>query len=99
MASPDIKKINRGLLEKVGVAQPILNRIKSNPQLAHVHDSNLLFNGDSRWNQHVVMDTFNEIVKSYDADCYNSIIENKEIPGAIKTFFNEAYNYRFRGSI
>lgn len=95
----DTEKMNNDLLKKVSIAHPILNRIKANPHLAHVHDSNLLFNGDSRWNQHVVIDTFNEIVKSYGANCYNNIIENRDIPKNVKSFFSEAYNYKFRGSI
>jgi len=90
-----LRKVNKEALEKVCLAQPILNKIVSNPQLANVHDISLLRLGESRWNRHFVMDTLIEIMDSYKAERYNNIESNAEIPEEVKEFVRTAYNYKF----
>lgn len=82
-------KINSDMLEKVNLAQPIFDKIILHPGLAYVQARE----GDSRWNQHIVADTFNEIISVYGANCYNNIMCNQNIPEKVKTFFHETFNH------
>jgi hypothetical protein len=91
----DINEINAKALEKVIIAQPILNKIKLYPELVNVHDSVLSALGDSRWNGHFVLDTFDEIISLYEIGCYNEIMNKKDVPVSVKKFFNDMFNYKF----
>jgi len=95
----NINTINQKALEKVCLAQPVLNKIRLNPQLTNVQDPVLSALGEKRWGGHFVNDTLLDIMKLYGVEYYNTVINDREnIPKKVKEFVRDAYNYRFRGS-
>jgi len=90
-----LEDINKEALWKVKVAQPILDKIKSNPELENVHDPVLSRLHDSRWNKHFVLDTLNEVGNIYNVNTYNEVSGNESIPQEVKSFLLDAIKYKF----
>ncbi|MEK6833540.1 MAG: hypothetical protein AABY32_05835 [Nanoarchaeota archaeon] len=87
----DIQKINKEALEKVCLAQPILNKLIVNPSLACFHDSVLSKIGESRWSGHFVRDTLYDIMNMYSAKNPN------DIPEQVQEFVKGANNFLYGG--
>jgi hypothetical protein len=91
----DIDKINESALEKVSLAQPILDKLEVNPSLANFHDPVLSKMGESRWNGHFVEDTLSDIKNMYGVGGYDEIIKAKNIPQEVKSFVSATLLYKF----
>jgi hypothetical protein len=95
MIEKDIQEINAKALEKVSLAQPILDEIKIYPELTNFHAPVLSKLGDSRWRGHFVLDTLDEVAALYNANCYNDIKNESDVPQEVKKFFMDAIGYKF----
>jgi hypothetical protein len=94
------EKINKKALEKVLLAQPILDKIMANPQLENFRDSKLNKMGYTSLRKNFVYGAFSDIMKLYGMDDYNKIVSNESIPEEVKIFVKDVYNYKFeRGLI
>jgi len=89
MSLKNIEKINQEASEKVNLAQPILDKIILNPQLANLHDPALSKLGDSRWSGHFVRDTLYDIMGMYSTKNPNDVPENIQnfVKGANKFLY------------
>ena len=85
----NIEKINQEASRKVRLAQPILDKIISNPQLVNLHDPVLSKLGDSRWNGHFVSDTLYDIIGMYSTKNPNDVPEDVQnfVKGANKFLY------------
>jgi len=85
----DMQTINKEALEKVCLAQPILNKIISNPQLTNFHDPTLSKLGDSRWSGHFVRDTLYDFMRMYSTKNPNDVPEDIQnfVKGANKFLY------------
>lgn len=91
----DIKEINKNVLEKICLAQTILDKIKIHPELINVQDPALIKLKDSRWNGHFIFSTLDEVAALYNAGCYDDIKNKEDIPQEVKKFVMDAGGYRF----
>ena len=91
MILKDIEKINQEASEKVNLAQSILDKIISNPQLVNLHDPVLSKLGDSRWNGHFVSDTLYDIMDMY------STKHPSEAPEIVQNFVKGANKFLYGG--
>jgi len=85
----DIEKTNKEALEKVCLAQPILNKIISNPSLVEAHDPILSALGDSRHNKYLIMDTVTEIREMYRTEHPDSV------PKQVQIFVKDANRFLY----
>jgi hypothetical protein len=91
----DIDKINESALEKVSLAQPILDKIRANPSLVNIQDISLSNLHDSRWNGHFILDTLDEIASLYNAYCLKDLSNVQGVPQEVKKFYGDAIDYKF----
>lgn len=91
----DIEKINKTALEKVCLAQKILDKIKLHPELKYVQDKALYHLRTSNWNNDFVLNTLDEVALLYNANCYNDIKDEKDVPAEVKKFFLDGIGYKF----
>ena len=88
----DIKQINQKALRKILIAQPILNKIKENPNLIYAHDPVLSVLREPRQNKYFVMHTLTDIMEMY-------MTENPDnIPEQVQNFVEKANNFLYGGS-
>ena len=83
--------INLEASEKVSLAQPILDKIILNPQLANFHDPVLSKLHDSRWSGHFVRDTLYEITRMYSTQ------HPDNMPEQVQKFVSEANKFLYGG--
>lgn len=86
MIEKDIEKFNKEALEKVSLAQDILNKLQDNPGLSHYHDSVLSGLGDSRHNKDFVYDNLYEFMIMY-----NTMPD--KMPEQVQKFIKEANKF------
>ena len=89
MGLKNLEEINREALDKVFLAQPILDKLNINPQLSDSHDPVLSKLGDSRWNGCFVSDTLYDIMDMYSTKNPNDVPEDVQnfVKGANKFLY------------
>jgi hypothetical protein len=88
----DKENLDKRVLNMVFIAQPILDKIKTNPKLAYVHDPMLSRLHEPRQNKYFIMNTLTEIMEMYEAEDVDNM------PEQAKAFVKEANNFIYRGS-
>ena len=88
----DKENLDKRVLNMVNLAQPILDKIKTNPKLIYVHDPVLSRLGEPRQNKYFIMNTLTEIMEMYSTEDVDNM------PEQAKTFVKEANNFFYRSS-
>jgi hypothetical protein len=88
----DKENLDKRVLNIVLIAQPILDKIKTNPKLIYAHDPMLTRMHEPRQNKYFIMNALTEIMDMYQAE------EVDNMPEQAKAFVKEANNFFYRGS-
>jgi len=88
----DKENLDKRVLNMVGLAQPILNKIKENSALIYAHDIMLSRLNEPRQNKYFIMNTLTEIMEMYETEDVDNM------PEQAKAFVKEANSFFYRGS-